>query len=279
MEKTADSLVVEFVELQTGKIGVATGPWSDAPDERMALDLLGGLRVEKKTPASLMIYDVGHSDCRWYTTFEAVRGIDLPDFRRLTPDPQEAVVSPYVVYHLAAFLSEVGHDWSHITRPEHVVLAETGELRVAYFEAYARGSCDSLIDRNRPDTDWHDMLAPELFRTEDRTEGMMVYALGVLLAHLITGKRPLRRTSARATVVDAIARTTPVSALLQLPEGLSRVVDTATHPTASHRLQSLAELRDALEPYLSPPETIARAIASLIEAKSALTDDRLRFCL
>lgn len=279
MEKTADSLVVEFVDLQSGRVGVATGPWSNAPDERMALDLLGGLRIEKKTPVSLMIFDVGHSDCRWYTTFEAVRGIDLPDLRRLTTDPQESVVSPYVIYHLADFLSEVGHDWSHITRPEHVVLAESGELRVAYFEAYARGSCDSLIDRNRPDTDWHDMLAPELFRTEDRTEGMMVYALGVLLAYLITGKRPLRRTSARATVVDAISRTTPLSALVSLPRGLSRVVDTATHPTASHRIGDLEGLLDALEPYVSPRPTIASAIAPLIEAKSALPDDRVRFCL
>ncbi len=277
MTMDAESLVVEFVDGRQGMVGIATGPWHDDADERLALDLLGGLRL-KKARASLAIFDVGHSDCRWYTTFEAVRGIDLPDLRRLSTDRLESVVSAYVVFHLARFLQDVGHDWSHITRPEHVLVAETGDLRVAFFEAYTRGSCDSLIDRNRPATDWHDMLAPELFKTDDRTEGMMVYALGVLLTYLITGRRPLKKGSARTTVMEAFDRTTPMSSLILLPAPLAPVVDGATHPDSTQRMETLAELEENLAPHVGDLSDVRRVIAPLIEAKSELTDERVRFC-
>jgi hypothetical protein len=274
----ADDLVVEFVDGRQGMVGIATGPWHDEPDERMALDLLGGLRL-KQARASLAIFDVGHSDCRWYTTFEAVRGIDLPDLRRLLPDRLEAVASTYIVYHLARFLRDVGHDWSHITRPEHVLLADSGDLRVAFFEAYARGSCDSLIDRNRPATDWHDMLAPELFRTDVRTEGMMVYALGVLFTYLITGRRPLKRSSARTTVMEAFERTSPISELIPLPPALAPVVDAATHPDAACRLSTLEALEENLAPHVAEKVDVRAVLAPLIEAKSQLADERVRFCI
>jgi hypothetical protein len=173
----------------------------------------------------------------------------------------------------------VGHDWSHITRPEHTLLSDTGDLRVAFFEAYARGSCDSLIDKNRPATDWHDMLAPELFRTDDRTEGMMVYALGVLLTYLITGRRPLKRGSARTTVMEAFERKTPISAMIPLPDTLAFIVDDATHPDASQRMNTLAELEENLAPHIAEREDVARVLAPLIDAKHQITDERVRFCI
>jgi hypothetical protein len=278
MATDAENLVVEFVDGHQGKVGIATGPWHDEPDERLALDLLGGLRL-KQAPASLAIFDVGHSDCRWYTTFEAVRGIDLPDLRRLASDRLESIASVYVVSHLSRFLRDVGHDWSHITRPEHTLLSDGGDLRVAFFEAYARGSCDSLIDRNRPATDWHDMLAPELFRTDDRTEGMMVYALGVLLTYLITGRRPLKRGSARTTVMEAFERKMPMSSLIELPPALAPVVDEATHPDASQRINTLAELEEELEAHVPDREDVRAVVEPLIEAKHQLADDRVRFCI
>ena len=278
MATDAEMLVVEFVDAHQGMVGIATGPWHGDPDEKMALDLLGGLRL-KKARASLAIFDVGHSDCRWYTTFEAVRGIDLPDMRRLSQDRLESIASAYIVFHLARFLRDVGHDWSHITRPEHTLLSDSGDLRVAFFEAYARGSCDSLIDRNRPATDWHDMLAPELFRTDDRTEGMMVYALGVLLTYLITGRRPLKKNSARTTVMEAFERKTPISAMIPLPPSLAPVVDGATHPDASQRMNTLAELEENLAPHIAERQDVARVLEPLIEAKHEIYDDRVRFCI
>jgi hypothetical protein len=278
MATDAETLVVEFVDAPRGMVGIATGPWHDKPEEKLALDLLGGLRL-KQAPASLAIFDVGHSDCRWYTTFEAVRGIDLPDMRRLSRDRLESVASAYIVFHLSRFLRDVGHDWSHITRPEHTLLSDGGDLRVAFFEAYARGSCDSLIDRNRPATDWHDMLAPELFRTDDRTEGMMVYALGVLFTYLITGRRPLKKGSARTTVMEAFERKTPISAMIPLPPSLAPIVDEATHPDASQRMNTLAELEENLAPHVADREAVARVLEPLIDKKHELADDRVRFCI
>ena len=47
MATDAETLVVEFVDAHQGMVGIATGPWHDEPEERMALDLLGGLRLKK----------------------------------------------------------------------------------------------------------------------------------------------------------------------------------------------------------------------------------------
>ncbi len=280
-------MIVEFVDDPHGRpdargapgqIGVISGAWSGSKPERLALDLLGGLRLQQKHSAPLQINDVGHSDCRWWATFEAIRGLDLLDWRALTPDRREAQVAPWVIFHAARFLMERGHDWSQITRPEHLLLCETGELRVADFEAYQRGACDSLVDEGRPATDWHDMLAPELFRTKARTETMMVYALGVLLTFLCTGRRPLRKQSAKITVREAIDRSAPMSQLLALPPALAPVIDAATDPSDQKRLLTLKDLELELEPLIPSLDEIRAAIHRAMSLRAQPRESRLRFC-
>lgn len=280
MRTDAESLILEFLdERGGGKIGLVSGPWHDHPHERVALDLLGGLRGKIKHPGWLRIFDVSRSDCRWWATFEAVRGLDLLDWRNLCAGGFETAVSVSVIDQLAEFLSVVNPDWSHITRPEHVIIEETGQLRVAYFEAYSPGLGGPLIDLGRPPSDWHDVLPPELLENEEHNEAMMVYALGVLLTFLITGKRPLKKEDAHRTMMEARTRTTPISRVIELPRNLVSLLDAATVPNRGERIATLRELRLRLNPWLRDQGDILGLVRAAIARKDSLTDQRIRFCL
>src|SRR5688572_6076208 len=173
MRASSEDLVVEFLDERQGLV---SGPWHDEGHERVALDLLGGLRATIRHPACLRIFDVGRAGPRWWATFEAVRGFDLLDWRSLEKGDHTRVAAT-VISEVAAILAEVNKDWSHITRPEHVLITVKGEIRLAYFEAYQQGICAPIIDHARPSSNWHELLAPEIISGEEHHEGTMVYAL------------------------------------------------------------------------------------------------------
>lgn len=79
-------------------------------------------------------------------------------------------------------------------------------------------------------------MAPELVDGAPATVATDIYALGMLLFHLMTGKYPAQ-ASASQTILDVRP---------DLPEALARVVDTAIDPNAQKRYQSAGQMIAAL---------------------------------
>src|SRR5687768_11453768 len=110
MGSEAETVFIEFLDAQRALV---SGPWHGGQDETIALNLLGGLRTSLHHPSCLRIYDVGRAGPRWWATFEAVRGMDVLDWRaaqgrRISPRGAARIVAD-----LAAILADVDTEWSH----------------------------------------------------------------------------------------------------------------------------------------------------------------------
>jgi len=91
-------------------------------------------------------------------------------------------------------------------------------------------------------------MAPELFAGEPATIATDIYALGILLFHLLTGKYPVDGSNLKA--IRSAHESGPRQSLLDLrpdlPEPLARVVETAANPNPAKRFASTGQMIGAL---------------------------------
>ena len=118
-------------------------------------------------------------------------------------------------------------------------------------------------------------LAPEIFRGEPATVGTDVYAMGVLLFHLLTGTFPVRaRTVTELQRVHASGdRQHVLTARPDLPADLAGVVDRAMDPDPGQRFGSAAELAaalDAVRPRVRSRRRLIGVAASIVLVAGAV---------
>jgi serine/threonine protein kinase/Tfp pilus assembly protein PilF len=91
-------------------------------------------------------------------------------------------------------------------------------------------------------------MAPELLSNAPATAVSDIYALGVLLFHLLTGKYPVDGSSIREikSAHDSGVRQTLLDIRPDLPEQLAHVVETAASPDPSKRYRSTGQMIAAL---------------------------------
>src|SRR5271168_3914614 len=123
-------------------------------------------------------------------------------------------------------------------------------------------------------------MAPELFEGAAATVESDIYAVGVLLFFLVTGKHPTDHTSSSGTPPPRLAsdeRTSDVAAdprtssrkiwasravldhRPDLPESFARTIDTAIHPNPLKRFSSAGALSSALSEVLVEPTQVGAA--------------------
>lgn len=107
-------------------------------------------------------------------------------------------------------------------------------------------------------------MAPELWAGRDASVSSDIYALGVLLFHLLTRKYPFEVTSVSRT--EGARGDPPRRRLLDerpdLPESLASVVETATHIDPAQRYRSAGELIAALSEAMNlGPQSVAPSMS------------------
>jgi serine/threonine protein kinase/tetratricopeptide (TPR) repeat protein len=239
-------------------------------DENAALRFLTEARAASQLnhPNSIAVYDFGRTDKgQPYLVMEFLRGRDLA--RVLA---EEGLLGfPRIVNILSQVLSALSeaHELGIVHRdlkPENIILEPLrrgGDLVKVLDFGLAKLRTDARAPRNVTSPGivcgTPDYMAPEQGRGDPIDGRSDLYAVGIMLFQLLTGKLPFDADSATQIVLMHLTVPVPDPRLVaphrSIPESLAQVVFRAMQKEARHRYQDAIEFSDALRQALELAET------------------------
>ena len=228
------------------------------------------------------VFDFGREGQDLFLVMEWIDGCDLGQLLAALR-AQGRALSPTTAAYIGAELTRAlayahertpdGHPAGLVHRdvtPRNVLLSRSGEVRLTDFgNARVLGAAGAPSGTPR-------YMAPEQARGEPPQPADDLYALGLVLAEMLTG-RPLRDDN----TIEAALRPVAAPELSDGPAPLARVVAGLLAPAAAQRPARAAEVADALSRLLadavlrgepSPNVDIARELARILPAAPAATD-------
>ncbi|MFA9430632.1 serine/threonine-protein kinase [Egicoccus sp. AB-alg2] len=207
-------------------------------------------------PHAVIVYDIGTSDGCDYLVMELVEGGTLGDV--LAQGPLPAGVAAALGAQIARALGTAhGRGLVHRdVKPANVLVTRDGIAKVADFGiARALGEATSRLTTPGQVVGTARYLAPEQLRDEAIDARADVYALGLLLHQMVTGRQPFGdgtavEVAARRLVADGLPR---VSTLMAgVPPALDDVIARATALEPDDRYTDGSALAAALAPLAAP---------------------------
>lgn len=237
------------------EVAVKTMHFSEA-GSRFNEVLLGEARMVSplRHPGIVPIFEAGEEQGDFYLVFEYVPGETLGSLIRRTGAMDPARAAGLMIRILDALAHAHSEGVIHRDlKPSNVLLTGDGLPRVMDFGIARRAEVvnEAAILSGTPA-----YMAPEYITRREFGERSDVFAAGVILIEMFTGKRLFKGDDVRQ-VMDRIA-----SAPVSLPEGV--VIDEAMGAIAlravahdpDQRFRSAAEFRAALEAWLNPPADV-----------------------
>jgi serine/threonine protein kinase len=237
----------------------------------------------------VQVFDIGHSEDTYFIVMEFVDGIDLKaltEWRRRIGRRIPIAHTLYIVMEICKGLSyahemlnpETGRPLGIVHRdisPPNVLISKQGEVKVVDF---GLAKATSQIETTDPGVVKGKMsyLSPEAARGEEVDFRADIFAVGILLYELLSGKRLFYGETDYQTVeLVRNAKIPPLKAQNpQVEPELEDVVRKALARRASDRFDSATDLQDALAHYSYSRglKVISRDIAELV--KQCLDDRR-----
>jgi eukaryotic-like serine/threonine-protein kinase len=220
-------------------------------------------------PNIVGVYDWGSTDGTYFMVMEFVRGLNLRalllEYGRLEP----AQVAEVALQVLAALEHAHGHGIVHRDiKPENILIAADGTLKVADF-GLARAFAESNVSQAEGTvTGTVQYLAPEQIHGEPADPRTDLYALGVVMFELLTGRPPFSGETAMAIAYKHLsARVPPPSSVVpEVPASLDRVVQHATEKDRELRPASASTLAEEVADaaaFLTPAPSVADLAAQI----------------
>ncbi len=227
------------------------------------------------------VYECGVAFGRCFLAMEHVRGVTLRELSR-----QAAIVLrpiPYpVVAKIGALVAEALHA-AHLAKdasgrplgvvhrdvsPQNVMIGFDGVVKLLDF-GVAHAHTELAVETDGTVKGKLGYLAPEqcLGRPVDaRTD---VFALGVCLWELLTGRRLYKRSADAEALAEVAHEDAPDAHEVcpEVPDELARIVGRALARSPSHRFATAAEMQHALELFLTERRELVNAtrIANVVE--------------
>ncbi len=206
-------------------------------------------------PHIVTIHDVGEHDGAVFVAMELVDG--LPLSRIVRPGLPIAEVLDRAIDIAAGLASAHAAGVVHRDlKPANVMVTRSGAVKILDFGLATRTAMTGGETSTFTALDGPGVVAGTVgYMSPEQTEARPVdaqsdvFAFGVLLYELATGRRPFDRDSAAATLA-AILRDPPLplgEARPDAPAQLVRIVDRCLRKDPDRRFQSMADLRAALE--------------------------------
>src|SRR5262245_4556455 len=210
-------------------------------------------------PNICAVYDVGEVDGRPFLVMELLEGQTLHDF--LQAGPADAPTAVHLGIQIAEAL-EAAHARAVIHRdikPANIMISGRRHVKVVDFGLAKRGSLSGPDGSKTFQTltqtglimGTPHYMSPEVLLGHPADTRSDLWALGVVLYQMVSGRRPFEGTSAVA-VASAVLNESVPPLLDTVPTGLRAVVARCLSKRPEERFQSATELREALESVHAP---------------------------
>jgi beta-lactam-binding protein with PASTA domain/predicted Ser/Thr protein kinase len=230
-------------------------------------------------PSIVGVYDWGTTDGTYFMVMEFVQGTNLrsllSEYGRLEP----AQVVEVCLQVLAALDHAHGQGIVHRDiKPENVLIAREGLVKVADF-GLARAYADSYVSQAEGTvTGTVQYLAPEQIQGEPADPRTDLYALGVVMFELLTGRTPFIGETSLSIAYQHLSSRVPApsSVLPSLPEEMDQVVLLATEKDRERRPPSARSMRDEIlrAGVGAPPAPRIAELAGQLPSLELVPDER-----
>ncbi|MDD9942579.1 MAG: serine/threonine-protein kinase [Myxococcales bacterium] len=219
------------------------------------------LLAELSHPNIPQVYDLGHADGYWYLAMEHVGGASLADLCHAAAKAEKPLPHPVAI----GIVQQVGLALHHAherrdregralrivhrdVTPQNIMISLDAVVKVLDFgvaQTSARIDTDAGAVRGT-----YAYMAPEQVRGKPLDKRADVFALGVNLYELTTGRRLFRGTDVEIMTAVVERDVTPPSRFVRnYPPDLEEIVMTALHRDRSQRTPSAAHLALALDQF------------------------------
>ncbi len=213
-------------------------------------------------PNIVPIFEAGEEGGDLYLVFEYVPGTNLAELirksGRQTPARAIGLIVPVLDALTHAHAAGIIH---RDIKPSNILVDENGTPRVMDFGIAAR--VETLAKDGDSFMGTPAYMAPEYIRERESSERSDVFSVGLVLFELLTGRKAAQGKDASEMIqylIDTDVRV-PEGAGVELDERLLGILYKAVARDPQQRIASAAQLREALDAYLTPEEPVAAADA------------------
>ncbi|MGG3622675.1 Stk1 family PASTA domain-containing Ser/Thr kinase [Bacillus gobiensis] len=205
-------------------------------------------------PNIVSIYDVGEEGDIYYIVMEYVEGMTLKEYIKVNGPlhPQEAA---QIMEQIVSAM-EHAHQ-NHIVhrdiKPHNILINHFGEVKVTDFGIAMALSSSTITHTNAVLGSVH-YLSPEQARGGLATKKSDIYALGIVLFELVTGRMPFEGESAVSIALKHLQSDTPSAKRWNplVPQSLENIILKAMAKDPFHRYNSAEEMEQDLRSAFDP---------------------------
>ncbi|MDR3156724.1 MAG: Stk1 family PASTA domain-containing Ser/Thr kinase [Lactobacillales bacterium] len=220
-------------------------------------------------PNVVQVYDVGDENGVQYLVMEYVKGMDLKKYiKEYFPIPAEEIVR--ITRQILSGVA-IAHEHGIVHRdlkPQNILMDEEGNVKITDFGIAIAASETSITQTSSMLGSVH-YLSPEQARGNKATSLSDIYALGIILYEMMTGKVPFDGESAVTIALKHFQENLPEVSEInpEIPKSLENVVLIATSKEISKRYPTVAAMSEDLASVLSPAR-VNESRVSLGETKT-----------
>ena len=205
-------------------------------------------------PNIVTVYDVGEEDGMQFLVMEYVKGMDLKRYIQTHYPVAYLQIVDIIQQILSAVALAHQHRIIHRDlKPQNVLINEDGVVKITDFGIAIALSETSITQTNSMLGSVH-YLSPEQARGSMATNQSDIYAIGIILYEILTGKVPFDGESAVTIALKHFQDEIPSIRIYDknVPQSLENVVLKATAKEPADRYKTADEMRADLDTVLSP---------------------------
>lgn len=231
-------------------------------------------------PNIVTVYDVGEEDGMQFLVMEYVKGMDLKRYIQTHyPVPYLQIVDIVQQILSAVALAHQHRIIHRDLKPQNILINEEGVVKITDFGIAIALSETSITQTNSMLGSVH-YLSPEQARGSMATNQSDIYAIGIILYEMLTGKVPFDGESAVTIALKHFQDEIPSIRIYDknVPQSLENVVLKATAKEQADRYKTADEMREDLSTALSPerlnePRWEPHALNDETRALTPITDE------